>query len=329
MTQRPMLSHPKQQWSAHPNFPGSHQAESIAKAKGGGGNRSFMAQIIPVYGFGLFMYVLYILFKIAIKGSTSSPKVRKRCTGTRPGNMKRKITDYELAQLQEKLKETEVAMEKLVSKMGTESDKITNVTTEQEEKLLRHLKEITRVMKKGKLIEGISPEKEAEESPYMEDWEGYPEETYPYYSESECSCQHDTNPNYSESNELSAEELAERMDTIENDSSSSETMEDKIRQSKKCHTPDHQQSTQIGVSSRNDSIEVEELQCEDCKYFDHESDDPAVIAEHFDISFEELSNIDDQVRGECNEDVCVSERQQIITYEDKGVLRKRNKMVIE
>ena len=27
-------------------------------------------------------------------------------------------------------------------------------------------------MKEGKFIDGISPEKEAEEAPYMEDWEG-------------------------------------------------------------------------------------------------------------------------------------------------------------
>ncbi|XP_041052573.1 protein RIC-3 [Carcharodon carcharias] len=332
MMQRPMVSQHKQQWSAHPHFPGSHQAESVTKAKGGssgGGNKSIMTQIIPVYGFGLFMYVLYILFKISSKGSTSSPKVREKCTGSRPGNMKRKITDYELAQLQEKLKETEVAMEKLVLKMGSESDKITKVTTEQEEKLLRHLKEITRVIKKGKLIEGISPEKEAEESPYMEDWEGYPEETYPNYSESECCCPCDTYPNYSESSELSAEELAERIATIEDDCSSRETMEDKIRQNKKYQVSDHQQSTQIGMSSHNDSIEAEDLQCEDCEYFDHESDDPAIIAENFDISFEKLSDDDDQVRDESNVDIPVSEQQQKITYEDKGVLRKRNKMVIE
>ncbi|GCB63991.1 protein RIC-3 isoform X2 [Scyliorhinus torazame] len=324
MRQRPMFSQHKQQWSAHPHFPGSHQAESVAKAKAGnngGGNKSFMSQVIPVYGFALFMYVLYILFKISFKGSTFSPKVRKKCTGTRPGNMKRKITDYELAQLQEKLKETEVAMENLVLKMGSESDKITSVTTEQEEKLLRHLKDITSVIKKGKFIEGISPEKEAEESPYTEDWEGYPEETYQHYCQSECSCQCDTYPNYSESNELSAEELAERIGTMEDGCSSSETIEDKIRQNKKYQAPDHQQ---IGVSSQTDSIEVEELQCEDSEY---EDDNPAIIVEKCDIGFEKLSDVDDQVRDESNVNISVSKQKN--TYKDKGVLRKRIKMVLE
>ncbi|XP_020368592.2 protein RIC-3 [Rhincodon typus] len=339
MMQGPMVSQQKQQWSAHPHFPGSHQADSVTKAKGGnsgGGNKSFMTQIIPVYGFGLFMYVLYILFKISSKGSISSPKVRKRCRSARPGNVKRKITDYELDQLQEKLKETEVAMEKLVLKMGAESDKITRVTTEQEENLLRHLKEITRVIKKGQLFEGISPEKEAEESPYMEDWESGeksfntnsgPEETYQNSSESECSCPCDTNANISESNELSAEEIAEGIGTREDECSSSETMEDQIRQNKIYQALDHQPSTRIGVCSQNGGVQVEELQCEDCEYFNHESDDPAIIAENFVTSSEEASDADDQIRDESIKNISISEKQQEITCKNKGVLRKRSKVM--
>ncbi|XP_043561767.1 protein RIC-3-like isoform X3 [Chiloscyllium plagiosum] len=326
MMQRPKVSQQKQQWSVHPHFPGSHQAETAIKAKGGnsgGGNKSFMAQIIPVYGFGLFMYVLYILFKISSKSGTSSPKGRKRCRSTRTGNVKRKITDYELAQLQEKLKETEVAMEKLVLKMGTASDKITSVTTEQEEKLLRHLKEITRVIKKGQLFEGISPEKEAEESPYMEDWEGGeksfntysgPEETCQNCNGSEYSFPHDTNPNIPESNELSAEELAEGFGTREDDCSSSETMEDQMRQSKIYQTLDHQPSTQVGMGSQNDGVEVEEVQCEGCEYFNQESDDLAIIAENFLVSSEvhEVSAVDDQIRDESIKDISIGEQQQVI-----------------
>uniref|UniRef100_UPI00398E584E protein RIC-3-like n=1 Tax=Pristiophorus japonicus TaxID=55135 RepID=UPI00398E584E len=336
-----MVSETKQQWSAHPHFPGSQQAESVAKAKGGstgGGNKSFMSQIVPVYGFGLFMYILYILFKISSKGSTCSPKLRKRYTGTRPGNMKRKITDYELAQLQEKLKETEVAMEKMVSKMGTESDTNKNVTSEQEEKLLKQLKEITRVMKEGKFIEGISPEKEAEDSPYMGNWDGrakslntysYAEEIYQNYSESECNCHHDTNPNYSLPHQLSTEELAERIDTIENECFSNETMEDKIKQTKKYQAPDHEESPRIIWRSQGDSIAVEGFQCEGWKHIDHESDGPAITAGKVGISFENHNSMDDQVSGESNVDISVSEQEQVITYEDKGVLRKRNKMVIK
>lgn len=47
-----------------------------------------------------------------------------------------------------------------------------NVSTDEEQQLLKRLKEITRVMKEGKILDGVSPEQEAEEAPYMEDWEG-------------------------------------------------------------------------------------------------------------------------------------------------------------
>lgn len=45
--------------------------------------------------------------------------------------------------------------------------------------LLQQLREITRVMKEGKFIDDISPEKEAEEAPYMADWEGKQEPFLP------------------------------------------------------------------------------------------------------------------------------------------------------
>lgn len=46
------------------------------------------------------------------------------------------------------------------------------VTSDQEKRLLHQLREITRVMKEGKFMDRPTPEKEAEEAPYMEDWEG-------------------------------------------------------------------------------------------------------------------------------------------------------------
>lgn len=53
-------------------FPRSHLAEAIAKAKGGGGGggggsgtgRGLVGQVIPIYGFGILLYILYILFKV-------------------------------------------------------------------------------------------------------------------------------------------------------------------------------------------------------------------------------------------------------------------------
>ncbi|KFQ34327.1 Protein RIC-3, partial [Mesitornis unicolor] len=175
-----------------PHFPRAHLAEAVGKAKTGGGGggstggtgRGLVGQIIPIYGFGIFLYILYILFKLASKGKSAAGE--RKCPTAAPGNLKRKITDYELTQLQEKLRETEDAMEKLINRVGPNCDRTQNVTTDQEKRLLQQLREITRVMKEGKFIDGISPEKEAEEAPYMEDWEGYPEETYPVYDNSDC-----------------------------------------------------------------------------------------------------------------------------------------------
>lgn len=54
-------------------FQRSHLAEAFAKAKGSGGGtggggsgRGLMGQIIPIYGFGIFLYILYILFKVSV-----------------------------------------------------------------------------------------------------------------------------------------------------------------------------------------------------------------------------------------------------------------------
>lgn len=48
----------------------AHNPEAIARAKGAGpgtgagGKSNLAGQIIPVYGFGILLYILYILFKV-------------------------------------------------------------------------------------------------------------------------------------------------------------------------------------------------------------------------------------------------------------------------
>uniref|UniRef100_A0A8C5UQG3 RIC3 acetylcholine receptor chaperone n=1 Tax=Microcebus murinus TaxID=30608 RepID=A0A8C5UQG3_MICMU len=77
-------------------FQRSHLAEAFAKAKGSGGGtggggsgRSLMGQIIPIYGFGIFLYILYILFKLS-KGKTTAED--RKCSTATPGNAHRKIS---------------------------------------------------------------------------------------------------------------------------------------------------------------------------------------------------------------------------------------------
>ncbi|KAG7468462.1 hypothetical protein MATL_G00143510 [Megalops atlanticus] len=217
------------QWGAGPHYSRAHNPEAIAKAKGGGigggGKSNLMGQIIPIYGFGILLYILYILFKITSKGKIAKPGTR--FPALKSENMKRKITDYELAQLQEKLKETEEVMERIVSKAGHNPDRIKSVSAEHEEKLLRQLKEITRVMQEGRLVEGISPEMEAEEASYTDDWEGYPEETYPQYDDEPC-CRQRYDTIILEEPDISMptpEELAERMEVEQAESEGPEEEE--------------------------------------------------------------------------------------------------------
>lgn len=58
--------------AAGSGFSRAHNPEAIARAKGAGtgagagtgGKSNLAGQIIPVYGFGILLYILYILFKV-------------------------------------------------------------------------------------------------------------------------------------------------------------------------------------------------------------------------------------------------------------------------
>ncbi|NXA12945.1 RIC3 protein, partial [Sapayoa aenigma] len=330
-----MHSHATPDSRAAPHFPRSHLAEAVAKAKAGGSGsgstggtgRGLVGQIIPIYGFGIFLYILYILFKLASKGRTT-PAERKCPTAT-PGNMKRKITDYELTQLQERLRETEEAMEKLINRVGPMCDSRTqNVTTDQEKMLLQQLREITRVMKEGKFIDDISPEKEAEEAPYMEDWEGYPEETYPVYDNSTCfKRKQDTIlVDYPDLSQPSPEELAERMEGMEDEEYlCRETLLTDLALGRGGHDLMQKKDNATLTEEEKRDLHHSESTEECCCCYE---DDPAVIAEnagfHSESSSEaeETTQEDPSVESE-NENAALEE-QKASDSDETGTLRKRN-----
>ncbi|NWU99237.1 RIC3 protein, partial [Upupa epops] len=326
---------------AAPPFPRSHLAEAMAKAKAGGSGggsaggtgRGLVGQIIPIYGFGIFLYILYILFKLASKGRTTAGE-RKNPTAA-PGNMKRKITDYELTQLQEKLKETEVAMEKLINRVGPNCDRTQNVTTDQEKRLLQQLREITRVMKEGKFIDGISPEKEAEEAPYMEDWEGYPEETYPVYDNSECFKRKlDTIlVDYPDLSQPSAEELAERMEGMEEEEQlSSEALLSDLTVTRAAYDLS-QEKDEVNSDSEEETDLHRSQSTEECCCCCG-NDDPAVIAENAGFHSENCSEIEESTQEEFlpveseNENAALK-REEASDSDETGTLRKRNTKGLE
>uniref|UniRef100_A0AAY4DH73 Resistance to inhibitors of cholinesterase protein 3 N-terminal domain-containing protein n=1 Tax=Denticeps clupeoides TaxID=299321 RepID=A0AAY4DH73_9TELE len=99
----PMMHRQNNQKAGGARFSRAHNTEAIARAKGGGvgtgmgtgGKSNLAGQIIPIYGFGILLYILYILFKITSKGNISKPSERK-FSALRSENTKRKICKYEL-----------------------------------------------------------------------------------------------------------------------------------------------------------------------------------------------------------------------------------------
>ncbi|XP_051548473.1 protein RIC-3-like isoform X2 [Myxocyprinus asiaticus] len=145
-------------------FSRAHNPEAIARAKGAGtgastgGKSNLAGQIIPIYGFAILLYILYILFKISSKGKTTNPP-ESRFTAVR--SEKRKISDFELAQLQDRLNETKDVIQRIISAASDSSDSMAGaVAVDEEQKLLYQLQEITRVMHEGQLVDTITPNTE-------------------------------------------------------------------------------------------------------------------------------------------------------------------------
>lgn len=156
-------------------------------------------------------------------------------------------------------------MEKLINRVGPNGERAQTVTSDQEKRLLHQLREITRVMKKGRFTDRPTPEKEAEEAPYMEDWEGYPEETYPIYDLSDCikRRQETILVDYPDPKQPSAEEIAEGMGLLEEES-------DYLGWEMPTHCR----------AQEENSVTSGDPKPETCSCCLHEEEDPAVLAEN-------------------------------------------------
>ncbi|KAF7666076.1 hypothetical protein LDENG_00121170 [Lucifuga dentata] len=212
------LSEETKPWGVDSAYSMTRSAGTIAKAKGMGGGKKYnlMGQVIPIYGFGILLYMLYIIYKLTCKGKPTKSRYISTLNKT---HMESEITnESELLRLQEKLLQTEKLMQRITSGKSRASvsgrrRKSKTAFSKKEDKLLKHLRQLTQLMQEGRL-EGASPEMEAEEVPYGADWEGYPEETYPQY---EPCDRHGFNTIILESttNQPTAEALAERMEQEE------------------------------------------------------------------------------------------------------------------
>ncbi|KAK7913315.1 hypothetical protein WMY93_013526 [Mugilogobius chulae] len=218
MHRAPVSQQHSEQWGLDPLQSLTHHTETVVKIKGMSRKNNLMSQVIPIYGFGILLYILYIIYKLTCKDkpqqsfeSTTMYKEKMDYT---------QLNEYELAKLQRRLLQTEQMMEMIVSgkSRGAGSGRSKrSKQSKREEKLLRHLRQITELMQEGRL-EGASPEMEAEEVPYFSGWEGYPEETYPDYEEELCNrkrCK--LVPLEVTLSQPTAEALAERMEQEEED----------------------------------------------------------------------------------------------------------------
>ncbi|EGW04211.1 Protein RIC-3 [Cricetulus griseus] len=195
--------------------------------------------------------------------------------------------------------------------------RVQTVTSDQEKQLLHQLREITRVMKEGKFIDTSTPEKEAEEAPYMEDWEGYPEETYPVYDLSDgiTHRQETILVDYPDPKEPSAEEIAERIGAMEEEGSEHLNWD---------HLP-----TDSGAQKDN-SVTLCDPNPESCSCCFHEEEDPAVLAENAGFSADGYSEQEEATKEDWPQDF-TNEGLGVSTDNTHmgGLLRKRTPQSLE
>ncbi|XP_029622630.1 protein RIC-3-like isoform X2 [Salmo trutta] len=164
---------------------GPHSPEVLAKVKGmgtlqirGATKSNLISQAIPIYRFGILLYILFIIFKMTTRPKGKSTKLVCRFPTMSSEAWQKKRND--------ELLETERVMERIVSRRSSTPDSRTSSKVRRaskQEKLLRKLSKISWVMQEVRLMEGATPEMEAEMVPYAADWKGYPEKTYPQYEE--------------------------------------------------------------------------------------------------------------------------------------------------
>ncbi|XP_050971672.1 protein RIC-3 [Labeo rohita] len=198
-------------WDTDSHYIKHYSPEAIARAKGVG-KPNLLGQVIPVYGFGIFLYIIYLFFKLTSKDKPHRPGCRFPILQSEYTH--EEMPTCQLGQMQARM--SEKAKEKRISKVVHPSARSRRSTRRREEKKLKQLKEISQMMRERQLREGASPEEEAEEAPYTADWEGYPEETYPEYKMPSCRRRFPS-VILEEPDQVipTAEELAERMEKEE------------------------------------------------------------------------------------------------------------------
>uniref|UniRef100_A0AAV2LTL9 Resistance to inhibitors of cholinesterase protein 3 N-terminal domain-containing protein n=1 Tax=Knipowitschia caucasica TaxID=637954 RepID=A0AAV2LTL9_KNICA len=101
-----------EQWGLDPGHSLTHPRETVFKVRGIAQKNNLMTQVIPIYGFGILLYILYIIHKLSCKGK---PVKTVGSADTHKPQLGHTLNEYELAKLQRRLLQTEQMMEMIVS----------------------------------------------------------------------------------------------------------------------------------------------------------------------------------------------------------------------
>ncbi|XP_028812566.1 protein RIC-3 [Denticeps clupeoides] len=250
-----------EQWGTEGPYSVALTSEAIARAKAKGAmgarNKSnLIGQVVPIYGVGILFYILHIFIKLTRKGKTTKQAHRLPID---PDHHMRNMTNDDLARLQSKLGNK--GLKDVPTSSSTNS--LEAATQRQERKLLRRMKKITQMVEEAGRAEGASPEMEAEEVPYTEDWEGYPEETYPEYDEPCLTHRYDTLVIKEPDPDIpSAEELAERMEEGHEEEEEKEKtqVEDKLHDAEEKEEEEGEEEDDEDEDDEEDQDEMEQGQ---------------------------------------------------------------------
>ena len=73
MMHRLSLPGDQERWGDQdPSHTWAHSVEAITKIKGQGRTNSLFSQVIPIYGFGILLYIVYIIYKASTDGQAST-----------------------------------------------------------------------------------------------------------------------------------------------------------------------------------------------------------------------------------------------------------------
>ncbi|KAG7327106.1 hypothetical protein KOW79_008712 [Hemibagrus wyckioides] len=121
---------------------------------------SLLSHVAPIYGFGIFLYIIYVFYKLTDK---------HRATGHH--------CSFSILIPEHTAQETR----EFISDVALNSVCCPGHRSAHEERKLQHMMKITQILVEGQMLDDVTPEVEAEETPYTAHWEGYPEETFPQY----------------------------------------------------------------------------------------------------------------------------------------------------